>query len=111
MLRSTVEHGRTAPSEAFVRACDVELGADVALLRFLPAVILEQAQHRSARVAARRGADIQSDQDDVDLITRRELVAVGTAAVAVLGTAAAPASAREVDAALPGHCSVRRSRG
>jgi transcriptional regulator with XRE-family HTH domain len=101
---SQVEHGRTAPSEAFVRACDVELGADDALMRLLPAVIIEQAQHRSARVAARRGADIQSDEeDDVDPITRRVLAAVGAAAVVGLGAAAAPASAREVDPALPGH--------
>jgi transcriptional regulator with XRE-family HTH domain len=101
---SQVEHGRTTASEAFVRACDVELGADGALMRVLPAVILEQAQHRSARVAARRGADIQSDQEDnVDPISRRELVTAGAAAVLGLGAAAAPASAREVDPVLPGH--------
>ena len=101
---SQVEHGRTAPSEAFVRVCDVELGADGALMQLLPAVIFEQAQHRSARAAARRGVDIQSDQeDDVDPINRRELAATGTAAVLGLGAAAAPASARHVDPALPGH--------
>jgi hypothetical protein len=70
----------------------------------LPAVILEQAQHRSARAAARRGTDIQRDQEnDVDPITRRELTAAGAAAVVGLGAAAAPASAREVDPALAGH--------
>jgi transcriptional regulator with XRE-family HTH domain len=101
---SQVEHGRTAPSEAFVQACDVELGADGGLMRLLLAVILEQAQHRSARVAARRGSDTPSDQeDDVDSINRRELVEAGAAAVWGLGVAAAPASAREVDPALPGH--------
>jgi transcriptional regulator with XRE-family HTH domain len=101
---SQAEHGRTAPSEAFVRACDVELGADGALMLLLPAVILEQAQQRSARIAARRGADIQSDAEvNVEAITRRELVAVGSAAVVGMGAAAAPASVREVDPALPGH--------
>jgi len=53
---SQVEHGRTAPSEAFVGACEVELGADGALMRLLPTVILEQAQHRYARrCTSRRG--------------------------------------------------------
>jgi transcriptional regulator with XRE-family HTH domain len=105
---SQVEHGRTAPSEAFVRACDVELGADGALVALLPAVILEQAQHRSARSAARRGTDINSSdrEDDVQPITRRGLAAAGAASAAAalsLGTIAAPASARDVDPALPGH--------
>jgi helix-turn-helix protein len=45
---SQVEHARSAPSEAFVQACEDELGGDDALMRLLPAVILEQAQHRSA---------------------------------------------------------------
>jgi transcriptional regulator with XRE-family HTH domain len=104
---SQVEHGRTAPSEAFVRACDVELGADGALVRLLPAVILEQAQHRSARSAARRCTDINSsEEDDVQPITRRGLAAAGAASAAAtlsLGATAAPASARDVDPALPGH--------
>jgi transcriptional regulator with XRE-family HTH domain len=101
---SQVEHGRAAPSEMFVQACDIELGADGVLLRLLPAVILEQAQQRSARVAARRGAEIQSDQeDDVDPINRRELAAASAAAVLGLGAAAAPASGRDADPALPGH--------
>jgi hypothetical protein len=69
----------------------------------LPAVVLGQAQQRSARAAARRGADIHSDQeDDVDPINRRELTAAGAAAVLSLGAAAAPASGREIDPALPG---------
>lgn len=59
---SQVEHGRTAASEAFVRACDLELGGDGELLGLLPAVILEQARHRSARSEARRRTD--SDQED-----------------------------------------------
>jgi transcriptional regulator with XRE-family HTH domain len=101
---SQVEHGRSVPSEAFVRVCDVKLGADGALMRLLPAVVLEQARHRSARVAARRGTDIPSDQeDDVDPINRRELAAAGAAAVLGLGAAGAPASARDIDPALPGH--------
>jgi transcriptional regulator with XRE-family HTH domain len=101
---SQVEHGRTAPSETFVQVCDIELGADGELMRLLPAVILEQAQHRCARAAARRAADIPSDQEDeVDPINRRELAAAGAAAVLGLGAAAEPASAREVDPALPGH--------
>jgi transcriptional regulator with XRE-family HTH domain len=101
---SQAEHGRTAPSEAFVRACDLELSADDALMQLLPAAIFEQAQHRSARAAARRAADTQSDQEhDVHPVTRRELGTVGVAAVVELGAAAAPASAREVDPALPGH--------
>ena len=101
---SQVEHGRTAPSEAFVQTCDVELGADGALFRLLPAVVLEQAQQRSARAAARRGTDIHSDQeDDADPINRRELAAAGAAAVLGLAAAAAPAPGREIDPTLPGH--------
>jgi transcriptional regulator with XRE-family HTH domain len=101
---SQVEHGRAAASEAFVRACEAELGREGALMRLLPAVIFEQAQHRSARSAGRRRADINGDQeDDVDPINRRELAAAGTAAALGLGLAAAPTSAREVDPALPEH--------
>jgi transcriptional regulator with XRE-family HTH domain len=101
---SQVEHGRTAPSEAFVQVCDIELGADGVLMGLLPAVIFEQAQQRSARAAARRGVDIPSDQeDDVDPINRRELVTASAAAVLGLGATATPASAREVDPALPEH--------
>jgi transcriptional regulator with XRE-family HTH domain len=105
---SQVEHGRTAPSEAFVRACDGELGAGGALVRLLPAVILEQAQNRSARSAARRGADINSTdrEDDVEPITRRGLAAAGAASAAgalSLGATPVPASACDVDPALPGH--------
>jgi transcriptional regulator with XRE-family HTH domain len=101
---SQVEHGRTTPGEAFVHTCDAELGAEDALMRLLPAVIFEQVRHRCARVAARRGADIQGDQEaDADLVTRRGLAEAGVAAVVGLGVAAVPASAREVDPALPGH--------
>jgi transcriptional regulator with XRE-family HTH domain len=102
---SQVEHGRTTASEAFVRACDVELGADGALVRLLPAVILEQAQHRSARSAARRGTDMNSSdrEDDVQPITRRGLAAAGTAGALSLGATPVPALARAVDPALPGH--------
>jgi transcriptional regulator with XRE-family HTH domain len=101
---SQVEHGRCAPSEAFVRACDVELGGGGALMRLLPAVILEQAQHRSARVAARRGTNLSADQEeDVNPINRRELAAAGAAAGIRLGMACAPTSARDVDPALPEH--------
>ncbi len=45
-----------------MRACDLELGGDGELLGLLPAVILEQARHRSARSEARRRTD--SDQED-----------------------------------------------
>jgi transcriptional regulator with XRE-family HTH domain len=105
---SQVEHGRTAPSEAFVRACDVELGAGGALVRLLPVVILEQAQNRSARSAARRATDIHSSdrEDDVGPITRRGLAAAGAASAAAalsFGTNPVPASAGDVDPALPGH--------
>jgi tetratricopeptide (TPR) repeat protein len=73
-------------------------------MALLPAVVLKQAQHRSARVAARRGADIHSDQeDDVDPTNRRGLAGAGAAAVLGLGAAATPVSAREVDPTLPGH--------
>jgi len=102
---SQVEHGRSAPSETFVQACDDELGGGGALMRLLPAVILEQAQHRSARVAARRGTNLSpEEEDDVDPINRRELAAAGAAAGLGglgLGMACAPMSAREVDPALP----------
>jgi hypothetical protein len=37
------------------------LGAGGSLMRLLPAVILEQAQHRSDCLAARRRADVDSD--------------------------------------------------
>jgi transcriptional regulator with XRE-family HTH domain len=102
---SQVEHGRSAPSEAFVQACDDELDGDDALVRLLPAVVLEQAQHRSARVAARRGTNFSADEeDDVDPISRRELAAAGAAAAGLgLGVPCAPLSAREVDPALPEH--------
>jgi hypothetical protein len=42
-------------------------------------------------------------EDDVDPINRRELTAAGAEAVLGLGAAAAPASGREIDPALPGH--------
>jgi hypothetical protein len=101
---SQVEHGRSAPSEAFVRTCDVELGGGGALMRLLPAVILEQAQHRSARVAARHGTNLSAaEQHDVDPINRRELAAAGAAAGIRLGVACAPMSTRNVDPALPEH--------
>ncbi len=87
-----------------MRSCDIELGADGALMQLRPAVIFEQAQQRSARSAARRGADINGDQaDDVDAINHRELSMAGTAAALGLGVTAASASAREFDPALPGH--------
>lgn len=67
---SQVELGRCVPSEAFVRACDVELGGGGALMWLLPAVILEQAQQRSDRVAARRGTNRSADEEE-DGSTRR----------------------------------------
>lgn len=101
---SEVEHGGTTVTEAFVRACDVELGADGALLRLLPAVVLEHAGIRSARVAARRRADTPSDEEDeVQPINRRGLAEAGVTAALGLGVTAAPAAAREVDPALPAH--------
>jgi transcriptional regulator with XRE-family HTH domain len=102
---SQVEHGRTTASEAFVRACDVELGGGGGLVALLPAVILEQAQHRSARSAARRSTHINSTdrEDDVQPITRRGLAAAGAAGALSLGATAAPDSARDVDPALPAH--------
>ena len=102
---SQVEHGRTAASEAFVRACDVELGADGAILELLPAVVLERARQRSAdSVARRRANDDSSDREnDVVPITRRDVVVAGATAALSLGAAAAPVSARDVDPALPGH--------
>jgi transcriptional regulator with XRE-family HTH domain len=83
---SEVERGRATATEAFVQACDAELGADGALVRLLPAVILECARHRSSRSAARRGADMNGDREDDGR-----------------GLAAAPAAAHEVDPALPDH--------
>jgi hypothetical protein len=96
---SEVERGRAAATEAFVQARDAELGADGALVRLLPAVILECARHRSARSAAWRGADINGDQED----DGRGLAAVGAAYALGLGLVVAPAAAHEVDPALPDH--------
>jgi len=92
-------------ARAFVRACDVELGADGALLELLPAVIPERARRRSAdSVARRRANDDSSDREnDVVPITRRDLVVAGATAALSLGAAAAPVSAGDVDPALPGH--------
>jgi hypothetical protein len=52
---SQVEHGHTAATDGFVRACEAELAGEGALMWLLPTVITEQAQQRSARSAARRG--------------------------------------------------------
>jgi len=101
---SQVEHGRAAVNEAFLQACDATLGAEGALVRLLPDVILEHAKIRSARVAARRSADAHTDQEnDVDPVSRRGLTQAGAAAALGLGVVATPASAREIDPGLPGH--------
>jgi transcriptional regulator with XRE-family HTH domain len=102
---SQVEHGRSTASEAFVQACDVELGADGALLGLLPAVILEQAQQRSARSRARRRKDTDSSdrEDDVQPMTRRGLAAAGAATALGLGATVAPAAAGAVDPGLADH--------
>lgn len=101
---SQVEHGRGTVTEAFVNACDAELGADGALLRLLPDVLLEHARARSRRVAARRSADMPSDkEDDVDPTNRRGLVEAGAAAVLGLAIAGVPVAAGDVDPALPEH--------
>jgi len=102
---SQVEHARSTASEAFVQACDVELGANGALLALLPAVILEQAQQRSARSRARRREDTDNSdrEDDVQPMTRRGLAATGAAAALSLGATVAPASAGDVDPGLADH--------
>jgi transcriptional regulator with XRE-family HTH domain len=101
---SQVEHGRSTASEAFVQACDMELGADGALLGLLPAVILEQARKRSARSRARREDTDNSDrEDDVQPMTRRGMVATGAAAALSLGGTVAPASAGDIDPGLADH--------
>jgi transcriptional regulator with XRE-family HTH domain len=101
---SQVEHGRGTVTEAFLRVCDAELGADGELLRLLPDVILEHAQVRSARVAARRSADIYSDEeDDVNPTNRRGLADAGATAVLGLGITGVPLAAGEVDPMLPEH--------
>jgi transcriptional regulator with XRE-family HTH domain len=82
---SQVERGRATVTEAFVEACDAELGTDGALMRLLPDVILEHHKIRSARVAARRGADLYSEPQDG-------------------GDASVPSTtAREIDPTLPDH--------
>ena len=43
--------------------CDAELRADGALMRQLPAVVMENARRRSARAAARRGSALHRDRD------------------------------------------------
>ncbi len=83
---SMVELGRAPATEPFVRACDGELDADGALMQLLPDVVLEHARIRSARVAARRGADPRNDPGE----DGRSLTVV-------------PAAACEVDLALPEH--------
>lgn len=102
---SQVEHGRSTASEAFVQACDVELGADGALVGLLPAVILEQARQRSARSQARRREDTNSGdrEDDVQPMTRRGMAATGAAAALSLGVTVAPASAGDIDPGIADH--------
>jgi len=101
---SEVERGRTTVTEAFVQACETELGADGALMRLLPDVILEAARRPSARVAARRGAAIHGDrEDDAGPAERCGLAGTGGADALGRGVAAAPAAAREVNPELPGH--------
>jgi transcriptional regulator with XRE-family HTH domain len=100
---SQVEHGRATATEVFLQACDAELDTGGALIRLLPAVILEQARHRSARVAARRGANASDQEDEMDPSNRRDLALVGAAAALNLTVTASPATAGEVDPALVHH--------
>jgi transcriptional regulator with XRE-family HTH domain len=83
---SQVERGRAIVTESFVRACDTELGTDGALMRLLPDVILEHAKVRSARVAARHGADTHSELNNEGR-----------------GVLVSPTAAREIDPTLPDH--------
>ena len=82
---SQIERGRATVTETFARACDAELGTDGALMRLLPDVILEHHKIRSARVAARRGADLYSEPQYGE------------------DAPAPPTAAREIDPALPDH--------
>ncbi|MGH2941382.1 MAG: helix-turn-helix domain-containing protein [Solirubrobacteraceae bacterium] len=101
---SEVEHGRATVTEAFLEVCDDELAADGALMRLLPAVILEHARQRSARVAARRDANSNGDQEDaMDPTNRRDLAQAGATAALNLAVLTPPTRAGEVDPALPHH--------
>jgi transcriptional regulator with XRE-family HTH domain len=101
---SQVEHGRATVTEAFVQACDAELGAGGALLRLLPDVALEHARISVARVARRRGGDTHSDEEDeVQPTNRRGLAHTAATAALGLGMNAVPAAAREIDPTLPDH--------
>jgi len=104
---SQVEHGRTTATEAFVRACEAELGVDGALMHLLPAVTLEHARNRSARVEARRTAAVRDDRDnDADPADCRGLAADDAAATLGRGAATPPTAAREVDPRLPHHWEI-----
>jgi transcriptional regulator with XRE-family HTH domain len=107
---SGAELARTTVSARFVAACDRVLGADGALVALLPDVVWEKELRRQERRARRRLAPSPrpvsghgEGGDDVDPIDRCGLVDAGVAAAMGPGTAVAPAVARAIDPALPGH--------
>jgi transcriptional regulator with XRE-family HTH domain/tetratricopeptide (TPR) repeat protein len=108
---SEVERAKSTPGQPFMEACDSALDANGALLELLPAVTEERRQRCEDRSTARRITvdpalryEAHSDAgEDVEPTNRRGLLGAGAAAAIGLGTAAAPAAAREVDPELPAH--------
>ncbi len=95
---SSLELASGTVTRQCLAAVDAALDADGALLERLPALVCERALANHARAGARRY------DEDVEPTNRRGLL--GGAAGAALTAAAvgpAPAAAREVDPALPGH--------
>jgi transcriptional regulator with XRE-family HTH domain len=108
---SGAELARTTVSARFVAACDRVLGADGALVALLPDVVWEKELRRQERSNARQrlapsprpasghgeGGDHLNPTDRHGLMDARVAAALGP------GTAVAPAAARAIDPALPGH--------
>jgi transcriptional regulator with XRE-family HTH domain len=110
---SSIELAKAQASPRFVAACEDALGADGALRRLLPAALEEQTIRRHERNLAREDlpplrfavqhCDV-GDDEDVEPTNRRGLMTAGSgAAIGVLGVAAVPAAARDIDPETPTH--------
>jgi transcriptional regulator with XRE-family HTH domain len=106
---SEVELGRAPATGPFVTACERALEAGGVLKALLPAVIHEQAQLRYERADARRAgatpvsSEYSAAENDVDPLSRRNLISAGAGAALGLGATSAPAAARDVDPQLVDH--------